>query len=616
MKSTKEKSNVSFKDTGKFLINIYTIIRIIKDSSPLTMYGLLFCNIIVGINVPINLYVWKNFIDASTNGIMNNDYKAPIFWLIILLLVTIINEFMNRVCSYLQNMEIGYLNKYISNIVMNKIMDLDMLHFDNSQIYDTIEKVNRESAPRCASILTMLINLIRNTTSLIGSVIIIITLNPLIALICFCSTLPMFYVSLSISVEQYHIFVSRLQKLRFVNNIKFLSTKYENIKELKIYRAFPFFKKIMLETYNKNLKDDALLGKKFLKKLTCTDILQNLLSYSLKIYILIIVIIKKRSIGELTMYISAVENLETSIRTILDNIVTLYEDNLYIENLFSLMNLKSEMKKDGESKFNADFNIIEFHDVSFRYPNSETYILKNINLKIEKNKTYALVGENGSGKTTLVKLFMRLYDPTEGEILVDGVNIKNIPLEEMYKKISVIFQDFLKYPMSVADNIGIGNVEFINDLASIKDAAKRTGADKFINELPEKYNTLLQKEWDNGVELSIGQWQKLAISRALVNESAILVLDEPSASLDPKSEYEMFRQLREVIPNKTTILITHRFSNVSIADEILVLSGGQLVEKGPHRSLMEKNGVYYDLYNMQVNAYETEWKNNSSAVAQ
>ncbi|MNO20084.1 Lipid A export ATP-binding/permease protein MsbA [compost metagenome] len=606
MRTTKGSKKTSHRDIKLFCKNIYYIIRIIRDSSASTMYGLLLSNIVLGVIVSVNLYVWKNFIDASTNAIRNGNYKDPVFWLVVLFFITMFNEFLNRLCSYYQRMEIEYLNKYISDIVMKKTIELDMSHFDNAQIYDMIEKVNKESASRCSSILTMLINLIRSTTSLIGLVTIIVTLNPLIALICFCSTLPMFFVSISISMEQYNIFLSRLQKLRFVGNIRYISTKYENIKELKIYRAIPLLRNIMLDTYNQNLKDDTRIGLKFLKKFTLTDVLKNLFSYGLKIYILIIIIVKKRTIGDLTMYVSAVENLEASIRTVLDTIASLYEDNLYIENLFCLMNLQSDMKKNGEVEFNVDFEVIEFKNVSFKYPNSEVYILKNINLKIEKNKTYALVGENGSGKTTLVKLLMRLYDPTEGEILIDGINITNISIEGMYSNIGVVFQDFLKYPLSVADNIGIGKVEHIHDMNLIEKAARRSGADKFIDKLPNRYETFLQKEWDGGVELSIGQWQKLAISRAFTSESVIMVLDEPSASLDPNSEYEMFQQLKEIIPDKTTILITHRFSNVNIADEIFVLDEGQLIESGTHRYLMDKKGLYFDLYRIQARAYTEE----------
>lgn len=586
-----------------FLRNIKNILVIIKRSSPSTVFWLVFCNIVSGATAPVQLFVWKYFIDSVTAAISTGVYRNSIQWLLALCLISIINAFISRLNAHFQKFQVDYLNKYISNIVMNKIAELDMSSYDNAEMYDIIERVNQESVPRSVSILTMIISFIHNITVLIGTVSVMMIFNPFIALLCCVSTVPMFFVSISISVKQYNIFIKRVQKLRFVEYIKSLNVKYENIKELKIYRAVPFLKNLMMRTYTEYLKEDKSIRKKFLKSLTITDIIQNVLSYVLKMYVLVEVVVKKRTLGDLTMYISSLDNLAESIRSILDSVASLYTDNLYIENLLSLIEAKPKMVSNSEKQFSGQFSQINFKNVSFKYPGSERYSLKEVNLTIEANKVYALVGLNGSGKTTLVKLLMRLYDPTEGDIFVDGVNLKEYELTSLYKKIGVIFQDFIKYPLNVSDNIGIGNIDGIHDSETIVEAARKSGADSFINLLPQKYNTLLQKEWDDGIELSLGQWQKIAISRAFTADAAILVLDEPSASLDPKSEYELFQHFKEMMPNKTCLLITHRFSNVRLADKIYVLKDGQLLEEGDHYQLIEKKGLYCELFDMQVSSY-------------
>ena len=359
----------------------------------------------------------------------------------------------------------------------------------------------------------------------------------------------------------------------------------------------------MNTTYDKYIKEDKVIRKRYIRKQSITDIIQNITSYILRFFILFNVLKKQMTIGDLTMYIQAMENLESSIYLIMDIIATLYTDNLYIENLIELINTMPN-NENNYLEFPGSFRVIEFKNVSFKYPSADKYSLKNVNLKIEDQKAYALVGENGSGKTTLIKLLMRLYDPTEGEILIDGINIKEYSKESIYKKIGVIFQDYIKYPLDVQANIGIGFVEEIENWNRMLRASEKSKADIFISQLPQKYHSFLNKEYDEGMELSIGQWQKIAISRAYMNEdAAILILDEPSAALDPKAEYEMFHDFKQLTPNKASILITHRFSNVKLADKIFVMRDGELIEEGTHDQLISINSVYRELYNMQAESY-------------
>lgn len=302
------------------------------------------------------------------------------------------------------------------------------------------------------------------------------------------------------------------------------------------------------------------------------------------------------------MYVTAVDNLKNSVSNILSLLATAFENSLYMQSIFELLEISTQQKQ-SDQEFPADFQTIEFRNVSFCYPNSEQYVLKNINLKLEANQTYILVGMNGSGKTTLIKLLLNLYQPTQGEILIDGVNINLIHEESYYKNISAVFQDFIQYPFDIKTNIGLGNPDKIDDIEQIMDAAKSSGADSFISRLPEQYATKLQKEWSGSVDLSLGQWQKVAITRAMMKSSAILILDEPSASLDVVAEHEIYERFQEMKRSKLCIMVTHRFVNTTVADGIIVLQSGEVVEEGKHIELMKQNGVYSQLYHLQAESY-------------
>ena len=597
------KKREKTKKIFSFFYILFDIIIIVKNSSPVTFFLILLCNIILGLIVSANLYLWKSFVDSSINVMNNGKLILPIIFLATMCCVKILTGLLNRINTYLQRMQQEYMNKYISNIIMEKVNELDMTFFDEAYTYDLIEKVNQDSISRCISMLNMMITLVQNITKLFGTVTIILVFDPMIALLCFLATIPIFMVSIAISKEQYLIFVKRMPEIRYVDSLKDLPIQYNNIKELKLFRAVPYIQNIMNTTYDKYIKEDKVIRKRYIRKQSITDIIQNITSYILRFFILFNVLKKQMTIGDLTMYIQAMENLESSIYLIMDIIATLYTDNLYIENLIELINTMPN-NENNYLEFPGSFRVIEFKNVSFKYPSADKYSLKNVNLKIEDQKAYALVGENGSGKTTLIKLLMRLYDPTEGEILIDGINIKEYSKESIYKKIGVIFQDYIKYPLDVQANIGIGFVEEIENWNRMLRASEKSKADIFISQLPQKYHSFLNKEYDEGMELSIGQWQKIAISRAYMNEdAAILILDEPSAALDPKAEYEMFHDFKQLTPNKASILITHRFSNVKLADKIFVMRDGELIEEGTHDQLISINSVYRELYNMQAESY-------------
>jgi ABC-type multidrug transport system fused ATPase/permease subunit len=312
-------------------------------------------------------------------------------------------------------------------------------------------------------------------------------------------------------------------------------------------------------------------------------------------------------IGDYTLYTGAIASIATTIGTIITTSAMVYEGTLFIDNLIVFMKEKQTIVPSLDVPASVARGVghtIEFKDVSFRYPGTERYVLKNVNLTIHPGDTVVLVGLNGAGKTTLIKLLTRLYDPSEGVILLDGRDIREYDLKELYQMFGIIFQDYGKYADSVAENIRYGDIHKERIEANIHEAARQSAAEEFIQALPDGYETPLMRIFEpNGRELSIGQWQKLAIARAFYGESDVLILDEPTASLDPLAEQEIFRQFDLLREDKTTIFVSHRLSSATVADQVIVLEDGQVIENGTHLELMALEGKYHKLFSTQAERY-------------
>ena len=314
-------------------------------------------------------------------------------------------------------------------------------------------------------------------------------------------------------------------------------------------------------------------------------------------------------VGNYSLYTGALSSISNGVASFISTTASIYEGTLFIDNLILFMNEKRNIAPNVATPVHVKHHIaheIELKNVYFRYPGSDHDVIKNLSCKINAGETIVLVGLNGAGKTTLIKLITRLYDPTGGEILLDGINIKEYDVGELYSLFGITFQDFGKYAVSVKENIAFSNVHNPIDDEKVKKAAHESYAEDFINKLPNKYDTPLMKYFEeNGIEPSIGQWQKLSVARAFYSDSDILILDEPTASLDAIAEQEIYDQFDELRKGKTTIFVSHRLSSATTADNIIVIDEGRLIEYGPHAELMKKHGKYYELFSTQAKRYIT-----------
>lgn len=588
-----------------FLI-ISRVVRLLWNSSKSNFIKTMIVSIVSGITIPFTLVIWKYLIDDMSRSIVSGNIAPVLFWLIFYFIFNYLQSVLMRIKDYQQNILSSYLNRYTSDLILKKVKDTDLKYFDSSMIYDKIRKVNEESTGRSISLLATLTNFIQSFSSLIGTITVLASLNVGIMLLCIFICIPTLIVSMKMAVTQYEIYTKRFEGLRFIAYLKDIVTDYENIKEMKIYHVHDFFRGHILKQYDGYIQEDKKIRRSFCKKLSLTDLVEEAAILFFKIYITLKVILEKRTLGDFSLYINSIDNFRGSATTILNTIVTIFEDGLYIQNLFEFLDMKTTERIENSLSFNKNFQKIEFKNVWFRYPESEKYILKGISFTIDAKHCYSIVGLNGSGKTTIIKLLLKLYVPDKGEILIDGANICDIDTESYQTMIGAVFQDFVKYPLTVRENIGCGNVEEMKNIDQIYCAAEKAGATEFISSLPEKYDTQLHREWSGGIQLSLGQWQKIAISRIFMKDFPLVVLDEPTASLDPKAEYEIYKQFRGLMEGRTSILIAHRFSTVKLADEILVLQDGKIIEKGNHRDLMKLDGEYAKLYSIQAEAYREE----------
>lgn len=579
-------------------------IALLWKASPASFTLILLIDFSSGLIIPSKLWVWKEVIDQIANVItQKRSSLGDIYiWLFVHFLLTLSGSLLRNISTYMQNIYSAILNKTLTSEILHKIPLMNMDQFDNSDTYNRIQKANDESLTRSISILQTLVGFIQNSTSLLGIVGILLYFSKSVVFLCIISAVPMFYISIKILNKWFDVFNRRFERNRFAKHLKSISIKNQNVKELKIYKSYAYLTSVILGTLNEYLIEDKKIRKRFLFETSLVESLDQMIFYFIKILVILLSIQNKLTIGTITMYVTAVDNLKNSVSNILSLLSTAYEDSLYMQSIFELLETSTE-EEQSDREFPIDFQIIEFKDVSFLYPNTQQYVLKNINLRLEANQTYVLVGLNGSGKTTLIKLLLNLYTPTEGEILIDGVNINTLNQESYYKHVSAVFQDFIQYPFDIKTNIGLGNPEHIDDIERIIDAARSSGADSFISRLPEQYSTKLQKEWSGSIDLSLGQWQKLAITRAMMKSSEILILDEPSASLDVVAEHEIYERFQEMRMSKLCLMVTHRFVNTAMADGIIVLQSGEVVEKGNHTELLGLNGVYAQLYQMQAESY-------------
>ncbi len=501
------------------------------------------------------------------------------------------------------------LQELTTNRVQLTIMEhanrLDLTFFENPKFYDTLQQAQREASFRPLGMVQGLFNQVRSLITFLGMVALMARLGWVVGLAALIAPIPSFIAGSRYGRQGYWLALRQSPDRRLMGYFLDLLTKDTFNKEIKLFGLGGHFMdrwKVIAERFYRENRT-LLMSRSVMGFLWGS--LTTLVTSGTFLYVALRVIAGRLTIGDLTLYTQAVGSVQSSFQGFLNGLSSLYESGLYVSNLFDFLDYQPAIR-DRPDAIPVSLPLqsgIEFRDVSFTYPGKSAPALRGVSFKIDRDETVALVGQNGAGKTTIVKLLTRLYDPESGQILLNGRDIRDYQLASLHAVIGVIFQDYVHYFFSARENIGVGRLAEIDNRALIEGAAVKSGADAVITQLPNGYDTTLGRWFDEGHQLSGGEWQKVGLARAFMRDAEVLILDEPTASLDARAEYEIFARMQRLTVGKMALFISHRFSTVRLADRILVLENGGVKEDGTHEALLAQNGTYAELFHLQAAAY-------------
>lgn len=499
------------------------------------------------------------------------------------------------------------LTTRIGELVMRKGTLLDLQQYEDSDAYDNLQRAFQESnGGRVYQVFAQLLEVTRELITLVSVSVVLFSWSPWIALVILVSPLPSVISHVVFTHRAFEIEYDRAADRRRLYYYQYLTTTDHSFKEIRLFQLGSHF----VDLYTGLVRAFFRIDRGLARRQSLVGGGLGLLSVAASSGAMLWAIRSATTsgkVGQLAGYLQAIGAIQVSAHGLLLGIAGLYKDTLFLGNLFAFFDLPERQIKGGTRPFPRKLRTgIEFRDVSFTYPGTTRPVLDDLSFHIPAGQCVALVGQNGAGKTTIVKLLTRLYEPTGGQILIDDVPIEEYDLDELQRNMGVIFQDFIRYEMTVRDNIGFGRIDDRHEDGRVADAATSGGAEAVIEGLPHKYDTMLGRHFEEGHQLSGGQWQKVALSRAFMRRAPIVVLDEPTAAIDAEAEAEIFGRLRTIAHEATSLVIAHRFSTVRIADRIIVVERGRLIEQGRHDELLKADGVYAHLFNLQASGYLTE----------
>lgn len=519
-----------------------------------------------------------------------------------LLLIGAVAAQMRLFYEHVLNARLGHA---INVEIIRKALTLDLHYFEDARFYDKLQNARREADFRALGIVNGSFNVIQNLLTLLSFAVLLLAFSPFITLVLFGATVPAFIAQGRYSNLYFRLLTWHAPEFRRMQYLEHVLTVDSSVKEVKLFNLGEPLLRRYSDTFWKFFREDTDLARRRSVISVGWGVLASLSYYGAYAWIVFVTIAGSITLGGMTLYLTLFRQSQSAFQSLFSSVTRLYEHGLFMDNLFTFLGLRPQMIQAAQpvavpSRLQRG---LEFRNVSFRYPGRDDWALRGINLTIAPGEKLALVGPNGAGKTTLIKLLTRLYDPTEGQILLDGVDLRDYDLDELRRRIGVIFQDFVRYQLTVRENIGFGQIDYLDDAQRIAEAARRGGADDILEVLPAGIETMLGRWFEHGFELSGGQWQKIALSRAFMRDGEVLVLDEPTAALDAEREYEIFQRFRELTEGKIAVLISHRFSTVRMADRIAVIESGRITEIGSHAELVQHGGTYARLFEMQAEGY-------------
>ena len=598
---------IKLKD--ELLSNIGWASRFVWQSGP----GLTIANVILvivqGVLPLVGLYLIKLVIDAVSAGLVEPNRiaaaKEVTFLIILSGCVLLLENILGTVAGLVSARQAHFVTDRMYDILHAKSIEMDLEYYENSDYYDTLHRAQQEAPYRPTRIVNGLLQLGQSAISLIAITALLVSFHWSVPIFLIVAAIPGLLVRFRFAEKTFKWQRKRTASERQAWYLNSLLTHDSHAKEIRLFNLGSLFadrfRQLRTQLRRENL---SLATRRSIAELIAQSgaIIAAFAFYGFLAFRALQGLI---SLGDLVMFYQAIQRGQSYLRQFFGGIANLYENNLFLTYVHEFLSLKPKIVEPIRARpiRKPLAKGIVFDRLSFQYPNSGRKILEEITLTIHPGEHVALVGENGAGKTTLVKLLSRLYDPTEGAITFDGVNLRDLSLIDLRREIGIIFQDYAKYQLTAKENIWLGNIDLPPEEEGIIRAARQAGADDIISGLPNGYDTVLGKVFENGVELSIGEWQKIALARAFLRQAQIIVLDEPTSAMDAKAEYELFNKFHQLAKGRIAILISHRLSTVRMVDRIYVLEGGKITESGTHDELIHQGGKYAYLFERQAQHY-------------
>jgi ATP-binding cassette subfamily B protein len=581
-------------------------LRLVRETNPRLALALGALTLAAGSLPALIAWIGARIVDAVVTAAATGQGDAgPVLHLVALEgLVIALLALVTRGLSFANSLLRAQLGHRVNVMILEKALTLELAHFEDSEFYDRLIRARREASLRPLSLVMRSFGLAQNLVSLASCGVLLAAYSPWAVVVLLLAGLPGFVAETKFSSDAFRLFRWRSVEKRMQDYLESVIARDDHAKEVKLFGLGPRLLARYKAIFGRLYAEDRSLALRRDSWGFVLGLLTTVTLYAAYAWVALSAVRGQISVGQMTMYLLLFRQGQSAVTSALSSVSGLYEDNLYLSTLYEYLDTPVAPPQGHATQGPDPADGIRFEHVGFRYPGASEEVLQDVSLHLAPGTSLALVGANGSGKTTLIKLLTRLYTPTAGRILLDGLDLREWDETRLRERIGVIFQDFTRYQMKVGENIGAGDEQQFEDEARWREAAAKGRADAFIEQLPQGYGTQLGKWFRDGRELSGGQWQKVALSRAFMRTRAdVLVLDEPTAAMDAQAEAEVFEHFRQLAKERITILISHRFSTVRMADQIAVIDHGRLVELGRHDALMQQAGRYAELFSLQARGY-------------
>lgn len=605
-RNIKPDQKISFRERLSALSNLPEFFRLVWQSSPGKTTTSFLLRIVRSAMPVALLYVGKLIIDQVVLLNRHGGSQHELWKLVIIeFLLAVVTDGLNRMISLMDNLLGDLFANYTSMRIMRHAATLDLEQFEDSVFYDKLERARQQTVGRTV-LLSQVMSQIQDFISIAFLLTGLLTLNPWLILLLLIAIIPSFMGESYFNSQNYALTRSQTPERRELDYVRYLGASDETAKEVKIFGLSDFIINRFKTLSDKFYADNSKLAVRRSAWGTFFSVLGSAGYYAAYGFIIYQTVTGKSSVGTLTFLAGSFRQLSSLMENSLNRFTSVSQGAIYLNDFHEFFEIKPKIKVAASPlPFpNPIMQGFTFENVGFKYHNAESWANRHLNFTLHPGEKIALVGENGAGKTTLVKLLARLYDPTEGRILLDGADLRDYDIAGLRLNLGIIFQDYIRYQMSFSQNIAVGNIDELANTELIRKAAHESLADVLAAKLPLGYEQWLGRRFNEGVELSGGEWQKVALARAYMKDAQVLILDEPTAALDARAEYEVFQRFSSLTQGKSAVLISHRFSTARLADRIIVLEKGKIHEAGTHQELMANNGRYAELFSLQAAGYQ------------